>query len=94
MAFILPMTGTFYHSMPCGKLEFILEDQSLVLESYPICEAFFSGENPTQHASVRADLSTDGAEAAAVLDMVFGSALWLGIIIHVVGVELYVSFHF
>jgi hypothetical protein len=77
--------------MPCDKIEYMLGNETL--STHPECEPFFSGKNPKQHGSVRADLmgAESAAEAGAMLDMSFGPSVWMALAIHMILCELYVS---
>lgn len=90
---IVPMTGEYYYALPCDRVAFMMGDQNTTVSTYPVCEAFFSGENLHQSVSVKADLggATSAVEAAAALNQTFGPAMWLALIIHMIAVEIYVS---
>ena len=78
--------------MPCGKLDFILEDESTMVQRYPECEAYNNGSNPDQYATVPADMSgPDAAQVAAALNLCAGGSIWLALVLQAVGVEIYVS---
>jgi hypothetical protein len=83
----------YYAARPCGQVENMLGgDRNATLHKYPECQAYYSGENPDQHALIRADMDGDsGAEAAAALGLTFGAAVWLGLAMHAIGIEIYVS---
>ena len=87
------MTGDHYYSMSCAKVAYTIDDNNVMLSTYSACEEYLSGTNQNQYVAVRANLSdaTNAAEAAAILEMTFGAAMWLAFIIHAFGVELYVS---
>lgn len=93
MANITAMVGSYYTTMPCDKLAFIFgNSRPGTLKSYPDCISYFNGTNPSQHSVVRADfLSETGAEIVANLDISFGTATWLALALHAIGVEIYVS---
>jgi hypothetical protein len=77
---------------PCAKIESTLSNPSTLLSSYPECAAYVSGTNPNGFAVVKARLSgPESANAGAALNVPFGMALWLAVVIHAIGVEVYVS---
>lgn len=66
-------------------------NETIVLGLYPECADWYTG-NTGRHAAVLADLGGGtAATAAAALGMNFGSAMWLALAIHAIGVEIYVS---
>jgi hypothetical protein len=77
--------------MPCGKLEWIIGSQEKTLSLFPGCESYYNGSDINQATAVKADLSGEKYEAAAVLDISFGMAFWMALFIHAVAVEIYVS---
>ena len=91
---IISIQQGYYAARPCGQVENMLGgDGNATLHKYPECQAYYSGENPDQHALIRADLvdGDSGAEAAAALGLTFGAAVWLGLAMHAIGIEIYVS---
>ncbi|KAH8881036.1 hypothetical protein GQ53DRAFT_888985 [Thozetella sp. PMI_491] len=93
LAIVISASDVQYSAEPCDKIAWVLgNDQDLTVLSYPECEAYFSGLNPYQHASIKADfLSGTPTGVMAALDVSFGAIMWLCIFLHVFGVEFYVS---
>ncbi|CAJ2501359.1 Uu.00g042120.m01.CDS01 [Anthostomella pinea] len=91
IAVSVPKATTLYYALPCDKLNWLLGDQSRTLSLYPECQSFFSGENPSQHASVRQSFTNahSVAEVTAAMNASFGMAIWLAWLIHIFGAELY-----
>lgn len=87
------MVGESYYAMPCDKIAFMFDDRNTTLSVYPDCAEYFSGRNPSQQVAVKADMigSTNIAQAAAALCQSFGVAMWLALVIHMIGVEIYVK---
>lgn len=89
--------GNFHVAMPCYKIEYVIAnakvpDPNITLATtFPDCAAYISNTDPTKMAIVRANLLGSVVERAAVLNMSFGTATWIAIVIHAVLVELYVS---
>jgi hypothetical protein len=78
-----------YHTVrPCAQLASISESNSKL---YPECVALSDGSDPQALAIVRANLQGNASEIGAALGMPFGMAVWLGLAIHAIGVEVYVS---
>lgn len=71
----------------------MVDNTNRTLELYPACAAYFSGENPGQQTIVHANIvsPTSAAEAGAAAGMPFGMALWLALVLHAIGIEIYVS---
>ena len=71
----------------------MLESSAKTLEFYPECASFFNGSNPDQHAIVRAAMDDNRIDQiSAALGTTFGMAIWLGMVLHAAGIEIYVSF--
>ncbi|EMC91919.1 hypothetical protein BAUCODRAFT_57336, partial [Baudoinia panamericana UAMH 10762] len=75
---------TYYTVMRCEQISFTAGEH--IASTYQSCKA-----NPTGLAIVRANLSdpANALEAAAALQLGFDTAMWLAIVLHVVGIELY-----
>jgi len=79
-------------TMPCAKVNYILQSDEALLQRYPACAPFVNGTNPDQYTIIDANFNgTDAAQIAAAVNMTAGMALWLAFLIHAVGVEVYVS---
>ncbi|KXJ89530.1 hypothetical protein Micbo1qcDRAFT_184651 [Microdochium bolleyi] len=89
---IISTRGPFFSSIPCGQLVFTI-GRDLVQQEYPSCAPFFSGEDLSAHAAVRANMASPkhASEAAAALNVAFGMAAWIAFAIHMVGVEIYIK---
>jgi hypothetical protein len=89
---IISSTGQYYAVWPCAKIESTLPSPSLLLKMYPACEPYANGSNLDEVAAVKANLDGEtGVNAGASLNVSFGMALWLSVVIHAIGVEIYVS---
>jgi hypothetical protein len=91
---IITSIGSYYTTWSCAKIAFTLEGtpQDQVLGAYPACADFFNGTNPHQQAVVHANFDGEfSTEIGAALGMTFGMSIWLATVLHVVGVEIYVS---
>jgi hypothetical protein len=83
----------FYQARPCGQIDDMFRgNKTMVLGRYPECADWYTG-NTDRHAAVPAKLTGGGtrATASAALGMNFGSAMWLALALHAIGVEIYVS---
>lgn len=81
-AIIVSGPGNYYIAMPCRKIRFIDGD----LSRYSSCVA-----DPDAQAVVLADFGAEERleHTAAAMDMSFDMAGWLALLLHAVGVELY-----
>lgn len=87
------LNGGFYYAEPCDKISFVLGGENATMASYPECAPFFSGEDPSRHVAVHATVFTkDKVKIAAAINMVFGMAGWVAIVIHAVSIELYLHY--
>jgi hypothetical protein len=88
-------SNNYYTSRPCAVLSYIHKSEAETLEYYPVCASFFNGTNSGQETIVHATMSNGVAsEIGAALGVSFGMALWMALVIHAVGIEIYVSTKF
>lgn len=81
----MPSMGPYLEAMPCEKLATFYDSSAELQQVYSNCTS------PENWALVQASLTAGSAEnAGAVIDMSFGMALWLGLAIHAIGIEIYV----
>jgi hypothetical protein len=65
-----------------------MTNQTVVKEFYPQCVA---GVDPaTVYVAVRASVHGNGLSYGSAVRLTFGMALWVAIVIHIIGVEIYV----
>ncbi|KAH7324299.1 hypothetical protein B0I35DRAFT_387979 [Stachybotrys elegans] len=89
-ASIITNSGGYHVARSCAWLDFTIEDTERMLELYPLCSAWATGESPGQMVVVVAQMGgTSAAEAAAALSVPFGAASWLALALHAIGVEIY-----
>jgi hypothetical protein len=92
---IITMIGDYYYAMPCSKILGILAAFKIPSQAlpgfYPECVPFVKGASPNQYAVVHAGSYGRPEQVAAALDITFGMTLWLALMIHAIGVEIYVS---
>lgn len=81
----------YYSTWPCAKIEFTMKNSdTFLLDAYPGCAAYINGTNPSQVVPVAATFGKgDGVNTGAALNVAFGMALWLALLLHAVGVEIY-----
>ena len=87
-ALIISRIATYYSTMPCDEISFIYGNSTdPIMRFYPQCLT-----NMTVDGVVVVHASFDRPEqVGAALDMSFGMAMWLSIIMHLVGVEIYLN---
>ncbi|KAI2643136.1 hypothetical protein GGS21DRAFT_485646 [Xylaria nigripes] len=90
-AVVVSYLDDYYLAQPCDKIRFVMRSEHAAMAAYPQCAPFFSGENPAQQAVVRANWihAKNPMEATAAFNIVFGSAVWLALILHLIGAEFY-----
>lgn len=77
--------------MPCAKVASLMRSEQKTLQTYPECEAYFSGRDLDKAVAVRASMQGNQSNVTAILSLGFGAAFWLAFTLHAVGVEIYVS---
>lgn len=88
---ISDLGGHYYQARPCAQLHYIYDNsQNTTLQAHPDCAAYFSGQDLNKWVVVEANLHDDAAAAAAALGANFGSAVWFALVIHAIGIEIYV----
>lgn len=93
-AIMAPIVGNrsagYYAALPCYVVDNALgKDQTAVLDAYPSCAAFYSGASLEQTVAVAADVGGSPDQFGALLNSAFGASGWLALLIHIVGVEVY-----
>lgn len=84
-----PGMGPYYKAKQCAEIATMYNTTALLVDAYPDCKSIDAW------TLVKADINLDGNEhMAAALNLSFGMALWLGLALHAIGIEVYVSLHF
>jgi hypothetical protein len=94
-AIIISMIGDYYMAQPCDKIDFVLRhDKNKVLDRYPDCGPFYSGQDLKKHVTVHANMGSreDIAQVFVAFNATYGMSSWLAFMIHIIGVEIYVSY--
>ncbi|KAI1413350.1 hypothetical protein F5Y13DRAFT_29082 [Hypoxylon sp. FL1857] len=87
------LNGGYYYAQPCEKISFMLGGEDATMASYPECAPYFSGQDPKRHVAVHATVfNRDKVKIAAAVNMVFGMAGWMAIILHILLVECYLRY--
>jgi hypothetical protein len=87
---IISSIGSFWSVQPCVKILSVLDNNTTRLgEDFPLCQAFLDGNLDAQ-TIVHAEFATAPGIIASTNES-FGAAGWLALLLHAIGVEIYVS---
>ncbi|QRV87523.1 hypothetical protein RhiJN_15541 [Ceratobasidium sp. AG-Ba] len=87
---IISAIGTYYAMWRCDEITFLIQDSSVIKESFPVC---VNATRPKRtFVPVHASIHEDPINFGSTYRVVFGMALWLAILIHLAGTELYVRY--
>lgn len=86
-ALIITMVGSYYQVQSCDEVAFIRGSMAKAVSLYPQC-ASMPGSAPLP---VNANFNAGPESIGASLGLNFGSAMWLAIFLHLVGVEIYLN---
>lgn len=81
--------------MPCDKVKWLMGSAEKTLVAFPKCASYVdgtsSGNGVGDQVAVLADWNGSYTEASAAYDATYGMAHWVALVLHIIGVELYVS---
>lgn len=81
----MPGMEPFYKALPCEELATFYNSTQSLVDVHRECE------NLSAWVPVKADLAEGSVEnAVAALNLTFGMAAWLALVIHAIGIEVYV----
>ncbi|KAJ8093046.1 hypothetical protein PM082_020527 [Marasmius tenuissimus] len=84
---IISAIGQYYTVWSCAEVLFTIDNDLTMLEKlYPAC---LSGSLDAVHVAVPA-VWTSGLNIGSTLRMSFGPAIWIGFVLHAIGVEIYI----
>lgn len=75
--------------MRCDEVAFIMDDVSRFAESYPTCLTDANYGYVAVQASFKSGSSPE--KIGAAFRLTFGMGMWVAILVHVIGVEIYVG---
>ena len=84
---ILTRIGGYYRAMPCDEIAFLLDNQTQFETSYPQC--FVANGTIDGWIALPASFDRNAAQIGNSLGLTFGTAGWLALFMHAVGVEVY-----
>lgn len=83
--------GDYYYIRSCAVIDYMFtHNQTEVVEYYPECSRWYSGADP--HLSVLVEAYNGSGRKdniAAGYGVAFGAAGWLALVLHAIGVEMY-----
>jgi len=86
---IISVIGSYYAVWRCDQLLYVMTDLNAVNQSYPQCVQ--PGVNTAEvYVAVHASVKGNGLAYGSTVRLTFGMALWVGIVLHTVGVEVYI----
>lgn len=85
---LISSIGGYYRAMPCDQIASLFKDQQSFKATYPQCSS--ATGITAGWVAVPANFSGK-SEVAAVLGLTFGTAGWLALAIHAIGVEIYLQ---
>ena len=88
-ALISTQVSTYYTTMPCGEIASLYNSSARLSQLYPRCSNLSSTVDDM--VIVQANFSDQPEQIAASLGLSFGMAMWLALILHLVGVEIYLA---
>ncbi|KIM82605.1 hypothetical protein PILCRDRAFT_820479 [Piloderma croceum F 1598] len=81
--------GSYYSVWSCDQLLYVMTDVNAVSQSYPQC-AQAGVDLSKVFVAVHAATKGNGLEYGSAVRLTFGLALWVSILIHIIGVEIYI----
>ena len=88
-ALIISQVSTYYSTMSCDEITFLYDSSVPVNQLYPQCSNLNSTADDM--VVIQAKFGKQPEQIAASLGLSFGMALWLALILHLVGVEIYLA---
>jgi hypothetical protein len=83
----------YYDYRSCAVIDFMFGNNATLVEFlYPDCMRFYSGANVEQRVLIAADLTSGRPDhIAAGLNVAFGPAAWLALLLHCIAAEVYLN---
>lgn len=86
-ALTISAVGSYYQVQICGKVGFLYDTAQELVARYPECLNATDDTNIIVHAQ----FGSQAEQIGASLGLCFGMALWMSILLHLVGVEIYLN---
>jgi len=87
---IISDVGTYYATWRCDQLLYVMTDFYTVNQLYPQCVEPAGVDAKQVYVSVHAAVKGNGLNYGSTVRLVFGMALWVATVIHIIGVEIYI----
>ena len=89
--------AVYHHTMPCSQILYMIRQNipggpamMALQKQYPGCfQPNTTTFLPAEVVAVRADFNGNKPQIAASMDLTFGAAGWLALLLHAIGVEIY-----
>lgn len=82
----------YWGARPCAQVLYTLSSNETTLGFlYPECQSFLNGTAPDQYALIKMNDKGRGEQVGAMFGESFAMGIWLALILHMIGVEGYVS---
>ncbi|CAE6439783.1 unnamed protein product [Rhizoctonia solani] len=86
---IISAIGTYYAMWRCDEITFLLKDSEIIQDLFPVC---VNATRPKRtFVPVHASIHQEPINFGSTYRVTFGMALWLAILIHLAGTELYIN---
>ncbi|QRV98960.1 hypothetical protein RhiJN_26979 [Ceratobasidium sp. AG-Ba] len=87
---IISISSAYFSTWSCDEVSFLLNSSSMAASLFPVC-ALSPGDDPKNvYVLVRASVNEDPINLGSAQRVTFGMALWLAMMIHAAGVEIYI----
>ncbi|KAL8706675.1 MAG: hypothetical protein Q9201_000309 [Fulgogasparrea decipioides] len=83
---IISSTSGYYRALPCKQLAYMYDDEQDLQSKFPQC--FAANGTTDDFIAVKANFS-GSAQVSNALGMTFGTAGWLALFLHGIGIEVY-----
>lgn len=80
--------GGYYRAVPCQQIAFMHDDLDVFASKYPQCQA--ANGTTDDWVAVKAGFG-DKPQVSVALGLNFGMAGWLALVLHAIGVEIYLA---
>ncbi|KAF8746982.1 hypothetical protein RHS02_00619, partial [Rhizoctonia solani] len=89
-AHVITAINTYYSLWRCAEVEYVLESSNALAQAYPQCATSNALSNPHNiYVSVHASWREGRLGRGSAIRASYGMALWIAMILHGVGIELY-----
>ncbi|KAG8721990.1 hypothetical protein FRC08_008086 [Ceratobasidium sp. 394] len=87
---IISFSSSYYAVWTCDEVSFLLKNETEAESMFPVCVLSPEDDPKKVYVLVHASTHGDPINFGSSMRVSFGMALWLAILIHVVGVEIYI----